>query len=165
MYTLQGRTWSTRHTLFTLGLRMALDHMYLTWSAYSNLSWDVNRVGRMHCSREKVLLTPPLSPTEWPTRPTLVSLPTQPLKQCASTCWWQANRLTGPISPACDRYTQYLLTGANPSALNWHRQGLQPWRCRLGTSHSPTFPTDGPPLSTQGPCLVFGYPSNNYQLI
>jgi hypothetical protein len=52
-----------------------------------------------------------------------------------------ASRLTGPISPACDRYIQYLLTGANPSVLNQHRQGLQPWRCRLATYHSPTFPT------------------------
>jgi hypothetical protein len=25
---------------------------------------------------------------------------------------------TGPISPACDRYVQYLLTGVNPSVLN-----------------------------------------------
>jgi hypothetical protein len=36
----------------------------------------------------------------------------------------QATRFTGPISPACDRYVQYLLTGTNPSVLNWHRQGL-----------------------------------------
>jgi hypothetical protein len=26
--------------------------------------------------------------------------------------------------------------------------GLQPWRCRLATSHSLTFPTNSPPLST-----------------
>jgi hypothetical protein len=36
----------------------------------------------------------------------------------------QATRFTGPISPACDRYVQYLLTGTNPSVLNWHRRGL-----------------------------------------
>jgi hypothetical protein len=35
--------------------------------------------------------------------------------------------------PACDRYDQCLLTGANPSVLNRHRRGLQPWRCRLST--------------------------------
>jgi hypothetical protein len=51
-----------------------------------------------------------------------------------------ATRLTGPISPACDLYVQYLLIGANPSVLNWHRRGLQHWRCRLATYHSPTFP-------------------------
>jgi hypothetical protein len=38
----------------------------------------------------------------------------------------QATRLTGPISPACDWYVQYLLVEANPSVLNRHRRGLQP---------------------------------------
>jgi hypothetical protein len=63
-----------------------------------------------------------------------------------STCWQQATRLTGPVSPACDWYVQYLLTRANPSVLNQHRRGLQPWRSRLTTSHSPTFPTGSPLL-------------------
>jgi hypothetical protein len=57
-------------------------------------------------------------------------------------------RFTRHISPACDQYIQYLLMRANPSVLNRHKRGLQPWRCRLFTSHSPPFPTDGPPLST-----------------
>jgi hypothetical protein len=30
----------------------------------------------------------------------------------------QATSFTGPISPACDRYVQYFLTGTNPSVLN-----------------------------------------------
>jgi hypothetical protein len=30
----------------------------------------------------------------------------------------QLHQLTGPITLACDRYIQYLLTGANPSVLN-----------------------------------------------
>jgi hypothetical protein len=37
------------------------------------------------------------------------------------------NRLqwfTGPITPACNRYVQYLLAGANPSVLNQHRRRL-----------------------------------------
>jgi hypothetical protein len=38
----------------------------------------------------------------------------------------QLHQLTGPITPACDRYVQYLLTGTNPSVLNRHRWGLQP---------------------------------------
>jgi hypothetical protein len=53
----------------------------------------------------------------------------------------QLLQLTGLISPACDRYVQYLLIGANPSVLNRHRWGLQLWRCRFATYHSPTFPT------------------------
>jgi hypothetical protein len=35
----------------------------------------------------------------------------------------QLHQFTGPISPACDQYIQYLLTGANPSVLNRHRRG------------------------------------------
>jgi hypothetical protein len=45
--------------------------------------------------------------------------------------------------PACDWYVQWLLTVANPSVLNRHRQGIQPWRCQLSTYHSTTFPTSG----------------------
>jgi hypothetical protein len=40
MYTLQGKTRPTRHTLSTFGPCMALGHIYLTWSTYSNLSWS-----------------------------------------------------------------------------------------------------------------------------
>jgi hypothetical protein len=54
----------------------------------------------------------------------------------------QATRLTGSISPACDRYIQYLLAGANTSVLNRHRWGLQPCRCRLiNTTLKPSQPT------------------------
>jgi hypothetical protein len=38
----------------------------------------------------------------------------------------QLLQLTGPISPTCDRYVQYLLVGVNPSVLNRHWRGLQP---------------------------------------
>jgi hypothetical protein len=69
------------------------------------------------------------------------------------------HRFTVPISPACDQYVQYLLTGANPLVLNWHTWGLQSWRCWLSTTHSPPFPTDGSPLSLWGPCPVSGYPA------
>jgi hypothetical protein len=68
-----------------------------------------------------------------------------------SFCRWQATRLTGPISPACDWYVQYLLTGVNSSVLNRHRRGLQPWRCQLSTYHSLTFSTDDLPFPPTGP--------------
>jgi hypothetical protein len=99
---------------------------------------------RSHCSWEKWLLT-----QSTPRRLTDPRVHTQFLsranqwsrgrKPCSYR--WPSTRLTGLISPACDRYVQYLLTGANPSVLNWHRRGLQPQRCRLATYHSPTFPT------------------------
>jgi hypothetical protein len=66
----------------------------------------------------------------------------------SSFCWQPATRLTGPTSPTCDQYDQYLLMWDNLLGLNWHRRGLQPWRCRLFKSHSSIFPTDGPPLFT-----------------
>jgi hypothetical protein len=71
-----------------------------------------------------------------------VSLPSEPMKQQRKPNIYQqqATRLIGPISPACDRYVQYLLIGANSSVLKRHRQGLQPWGCRLSTYHSLTFP-------------------------
>jgi hypothetical protein len=92
-----------------------------------------------------------------------VSLLWQPMKQWgqsqASIDVW-LHQFTGPITPARDQYVQYLLAGANPSFLNQYRRGLQPWRCQLSTSHSPTFPTDGPPLSTYGHRPVSGYPTS-----
>jgi hypothetical protein len=62
-----------------------------------------------------------------------------------------ATQLTRPISLACDQYVQYMLMGVNPSVLNRHRWGLQLWRCRLATYHSPTFPTDGIHFPPKGP--------------
>jgi hypothetical protein len=56
------------------------------------------------------------------------------------SCRWPTTKLIGPISPACDRYVQYLLAGANPSVLNRHMWGLQSLRCWLATYHSPIFP-------------------------
>jgi hypothetical protein len=44
-----------------------------------------------------------------------------------------------------------LAHGANSSVLNWHRWGLQPWRCWIFTSLSPPFPTNGPPLCSNDP--------------
>jgi hypothetical protein len=82
-----------------------------------------------------------------------ISLLSQPMKQ-----WRKANiyrrhatRLTGHISLVYDMYIQYLLVRANLSILNWHRQGLQLWRHRLSTYHSPTFSINGLPFSSKGP--------------
>jgi hypothetical protein len=66
----------------------------------------------------------------------------------------QATRLTGLISPACDRYVQYLLTGTNPSVLNQHKPGLPHRNLRITTALSPPFPSvcsTGPP---NWPCPI-----------
>jgi hypothetical protein len=70
----------------------------------------------------------------------------------------QLHQLTRPITPACDRYVQYLLTGANPSVLNRHRHGLQSCRSRLSTYHSLTFPIDGLHFPPKGPVQSLVYP-------
>jgi hypothetical protein len=48
-----GETRPTHHTHPTFSLHMAIDHTYLTWSTYNNISQVVDRVGQSHCSREK----------------------------------------------------------------------------------------------------------------
>jgi hypothetical protein len=156
MYTLQGKIRPTCHMASTLSLCMVQGHMYLTRSMHSNPPRDTDGVGQSHCSREKGLLTQ--STTHWltdPWGPYLVSLLSQPMKQWRkpNICRRQATRLTGPISPTCDRYVQYLLTGVNPSVLNWHRQGLQPWRYRFYTYPLPYLPNQLSPLSPKGPTL------------
>jgi hypothetical protein len=159
MYTLQGKTRPTHHTLPTLSPRMFQYHMYLMWSTYSNPSRDADRFGQIPLlPRKGASDTIHSTPADRSVGPYLVSLLSQPMKQGhkPSSCQWPPTRLTGPISPTCDRYIQYLLAGANPSVLNRHRRWLQPWRCQLTTYYSPTFPTSClhfPPKSP-GRCLV-----------
>jgi hypothetical protein len=98
-----------------------------------------------YCSWEKVLPTAPLSLS-----PTGLDgyYPPQFLYQDnhwssrlkPSICRQQATRFTGPISPTCDRYVQYLLTGTNPSVLNWHRWGLPHRKPRNSHSTLPALP-------------------------
>jgi hypothetical protein len=114
-------------------------------SLYVATFWEViNNDGQSHCSWEKGLLTQ--STTRRLTDPWVH---TQFLSRAShwssggkATLYRQpATRLTRLISPACDQHIEYLLVGANPSVLNRHRRGLQPWRCQLSTYHSPTFLT------------------------
>jgi hypothetical protein len=125
-----GETQPTHHTHPTSNPHMVSDHTYLTWSTHSNISLSCQQIW-----------TDPLLPRRKapdPTHSILVdrsmglypaSLLEQPKKQWGekpSFYWQLATRLTGTISPACDRYVQYLLAGVNPLVINRHRQGLQP---------------------------------------
>jgi hypothetical protein len=152
MYTLQGKIRPTHHTLSMLSSRMTLNHTYLTHSGYSNLSHSRQQIWTDSLPSRRRAPDPIHSMmADWSTGLYPASLPQQPIKQWggeSSFCWQPATRLTGPISSACNWYVQYLLAGANPSILNRQRRGLQPWRCQLSTSHSPTFLIDGPLLST-----------------
>jgi hypothetical protein len=154
MYTLQGKTWPTCYTHPTLSPRMVLDHTYLMWSMHSILSWVADRFGWIPLLLRKRFPTQSLahrSTDPWIRTQSLSQVNQWSSRLKPSFYRWQPTRLTGLISPACDQYVQYLLTMANPSVLNWHRRGLQPWRCQLFTYHSPTFPTDGLPFPPKGP--------------
>jgi hypothetical protein len=153
MYTLQGKTWSTRHTLFTLSPRMVHDHMYLTRFAYSNLSYSRQQIWTypLH-SKRRAPDTIHSTTAIRSAGPYPVSLPQQPKStgEKSSSCWQPTTRLIGPISPACDRYVQYLLAGANLTVPNRHRRELQSWRCRLATYPLPNLPNQLSPLSPNG---------------
>jgi hypothetical protein len=118
-----------------------------------NLSWAIDRVEQAHCSWEEGLPTQS-TVHRWPIRRSVPSFSPEPANETVgakpSIYRQPATRLTGPITPVCDRYVQYLLAGANRTVLNRHRRGLQPWRCRHSTYHSPTFPTCCLPFPPKG---------------
>jgi hypothetical protein len=145
MYILQGKTRPTRHVSFPRQSTYARAYASYDRSPYvAHFCEAPTDLDRSHCSWEKGLLTQSTA-----LRLTDLRVHTQLLSRASqwsrgrepSSWWWPTTRFTGLISPACDRYIQYLLTGANSSVLNWHRRGLQPWRFRLFIYHSPTFPT------------------------
>jgi hypothetical protein len=59
----------------------------------------------------------------------------QPSGYTAISAYW-------PISPACDRCVQYLLTSTNPSVLTQHRQRLPHRNLRIATTLSPPSPSE-----------------------
>jgi hypothetical protein len=91
-----------------------------------NLSRVIDIFKWIHCSREKELLTQFTAHrlTDSWIRTQFLSQANQWSSRLKSGFYrWQATRLTGPISPACDRYVQYLLTEANSSVPNRHSRG------------------------------------------
>jgi hypothetical protein len=155
MYTLQGKTQPTCHTLSTLSPHMIHDHTYLTWSTYNNLSYSHQHIWTdpLH-PRRRAPDTIHSTTAIRSVGPYPSSLPQQPKSSegKSSSCWQTTTRLTRPITPACNKYIQYLLAGANRTVLNRHRRGLQPWRCRLATYPLSDLPDQLSLLSPSGPC-------------
>jgi hypothetical protein len=54
----------------------------------------------------------------------------------------QLHQLTGPISPACDRYVQYMLVGPTEQSLIDTGGGYNLRGAGLPRTHSPAFPTN-----------------------
>jgi hypothetical protein len=101
MYTLQGKTWPTRHTLTMLSPRMVQYHAYLTWSTYSNLSRSHQQSwARPLLLRKRASDTIHSMLADRSVGPYPVSLLSQPLKQWgkAKHLLMVATRLTGPIN-------------------------------------------------------------------
>jgi hypothetical protein len=140
--------------LSTLSPRMVHDHTYLTWSTYRNLSYHHQQIWTYPLQLRR--RAPDTIHNTMAIRSVglyAASLPQQPKSsgEKSSSCWQPTTRLTGPISPACDQYIQYLLTGANRTVLNRHRWGLQSWRCWLATYPLLDLPNQLSPLSPSGP--------------
>jgi hypothetical protein len=153
MYTLQGKTWYTRHIRFphqsTYATRTLSAGSPRTWQPFAS---HHQRWMDPTALEKKAPDTP--SSAEWSAGLPSSFPPNTAIEAIMKAKCLLMNTLhqfTGPITPACDRYVQYLLAGANPSVLNQHRQGLQHWRCHLSTYHSPTFPTDGLHFPPKGP--------------
>jgi hypothetical protein len=111
-------------------------------ATFHKLSTDLDR---SHCSWEKGL--PTQSTACWPTDPRVCTQFLSQANQWSSRikpifCRWQATRLTEPISPICDRYVEYLLTGTNPLVLNWHRWMLPYKNLKIATTLSSPFPSE-----------------------
>jgi hypothetical protein len=129
MYTLQGKTRPTRHVRFP----HQSTYTRCTLPVGGPRAWKPSTSRRQSwteslLARKRVPDTIPSTPADRSTGPYPVSLPSQPIKQWRkpNIHQQQATRFTGPISPACDWYVQYLLIGANRTVLNRHRRGLQP---------------------------------------
>jgi hypothetical protein len=129
MYTLQGKTQPTRHVRFPQQstyarrtLPVGGPRMWQPSMGYRQ-SWTKSLLRRKRAPDTILSTLADRSTGSYP-----VSLLSQPMKQWrkSNIHQQQANRFTWPISPACDRYVQYLLMGANQTVLNRHRQGLQP---------------------------------------
>jgi hypothetical protein len=85
-----------------------------------NLSWVIDRVEQTHCSREEGLPTQSTA-RRWLIRGSVPSFSLEPANEAVgvkpSIYRRPATRLTGPITPVCDRYIQYLLAGPTERSL------------------------------------------------
>jgi hypothetical protein len=147
MYTLQEKTRPTRH------VRFPCQSIY----AWRTLPAGCPRIWQPFTSRQQnwagsLLLrkrapdTIHGAPADRSTGPYLPSLLSQPMKQWgAKPSIYQrlATRLNEPISLACNRYIQYLLTDTDPSVLNRHRRGIPHRKPQNSHSTLPVFPFRG----------------------
>jgi hypothetical protein len=118
MYTLQGKTGSTRHTLSTLNLHRVLDptsHVVHVGNL-SLVPRGLNRplhLGEVLATEDRLAQSSSWVPS-FPLPHDNLGVGERGFGQVVT----QLHQLTRPISPICDRYIQYMLTGTKPSVLN-----------------------------------------------
>jgi hypothetical protein len=157
MYTLQLKTWSTRHIRFpqqsTYATRILPTGGPHTWqpSTLAQQSWTDSLLPRKSAPDST-------SQPSWVAHGTHLyfspNTTIEAVRLSQTSIDEHATRLSGLISQACDQCIQYLLTRANLSILNRHRRGLQLCRCCLATYHSLTFPADGLHFPPNGPASL-----------
>jgi hypothetical protein len=144
---------NTTRTLFT-PVHIRPTYIFCGWSPYVTTFHEAPTDGQIPLlPRKKVLPTQSTARqlTDPQVRTQLLSRASQWSRGRKPSSWrWPTTRFIGPISPACDRYVQYLLMGANRTVLNRHRRGLQPWRCWLTIYPLPDHPNQLFPLSPNG---------------
>jgi hypothetical protein len=154
MYTLQGKPQLTCHTFSTLSPRMVHDHMYLTWSTYSNLSYNRQQIwiDPLH-PRRRAPDTIHSTMVIRSVGPYPASLPQQP-KSSGKKLTHVDNRLLGLSGP----YHRHAI-----GAFNTCSRGQTEWSLidtgggynlggvGLPHTHSPTFPTSCPHFSLMAP--------------
>jgi hypothetical protein len=114
----------------------------------------INRFEQVHCTQEEWLSTQSTArrlTDSWVHTELLSHNSQWSSGEKSSFCRQPTTRFTGPISPACNRYVQYLLAGASQTVLNRPRRGLQPWRCWFATYPLLDLPNQLSPLSPNGP--------------
>jgi hypothetical protein len=127
MCTLQGKTRLTWHVRFprqsTYARRTLPAGGPHTWQPFMSHreGWTDTTAPEKKCSRLHLSaqLSGPRDPPQFLSQDSHWSSSLKP-----STCGRPATRLTELISPACDQYVQYLLTGTNHSVHNRHKREL-----------------------------------------
>jgi hypothetical protein len=117
MYTLQGKTRPTRHTLSTLSMHMVQDHTYLIWSIYSNLLWDTDRFERIPQLPRKGLPTQSTAHrlTDPRVRTKFLSWANQwSSRRKPSSCRWPTTQLTGSTNTSMRSVRSILARGGQP---------------------------------------------------
>jgi hypothetical protein len=156
-----GETQPTRHMLSTLSLRMAHDHTYLTWSTYSNLSYNHQQIWTdpLH-PRRRAPDTIHSTPAIWSAGPYPASLPQQP-KSSGEKSTHVYNWLIG-LPGSYHRHAigtfNTCSRGPTERSLIDTGGGYNLGGAVLPHTHSPTFPTSCPHfLLMAPPGLHFNY--------